>query len=194
LSERFYASVIRDDAAHLRARKGLARVFQNFGIFRDCTLRENMLIALESSTPLWRSVFPWGSTLKKNIDASEIFLKQIGLEAQADKKASSLSGGQMRLLEIARALAFGAELLLLDEPTAGVSPKMKGQVAELLKKVQASGKSIVVIEHDINFIQSFCSRILVLDGGKVVLDDTPEIVKASPLLAEIYFGSGPIHQ
>lgn len=95
----------------------------------------------------------------------------------------------MRLLEIIRTLAFEAELFLLDEPTAGVSPKMKDDVAGIIRKLKELGKTVLVIEHDINFIQKFCSRIIVLDIGRIVLDDTPDRVRQHELLQEIYFGS-----
>jgi ABC-type branched-subunit amino acid transport system ATPase component len=116
------------------------------------------------------------------------FLKEVKLETKADSKAGSLSGGQMRLLEIIRTLAFGADLFLLDEPTAGVSPRMKDDVAGLIKKLQGIGKTVLIIEHDINFIQKFCNRIIVLNEGRVVLDDTPELVRKNEQLKEIYFG------
>ena len=110
------------------------------------------------------------------------------LESKLSQRAGTLSGGQMRLLEIVRALAFGAEVFLLDEPTAGVSPKMKDEVAALISHVQALGKTTLIIEHDINFVQSFSKRVLVLDQGRVILDDTPENVRRNELLREIYFG------
>ena len=96
----------------------------------------------------------------------------------------------MRLLEIIRTLAFGAELFLLDEPTSGVSPKMKEQVAGLIGKLKEMKKTVLIIEHDMAFIQKFCDRILVLDEGTVILDDTPENVRSNPKLQEIYFGNG----
>lgn len=173
---------------HQRAHLGLGRVFQNFGVFRDMTILENIIIALESHQPLAKIFFPWTAQSKRNkVQALEL-LSNIRLADRADDKAGSLSGGQLRLLEIVRALAFGADLFLLDEPTAGVAPKMKEDVALLISNLQKLGKTVLVIEHDINFIQSFCSRILVLDVGRIVLDDTPKAVRQNELLKEIYFG------
>jgi branched-chain amino acid transport system ATP-binding protein len=177
-------------AAHERAQLGIGRVFQNFGIFRDSSILDNVVIALESKQGLGATFFPWSAQNKRNRIAALEVLASIGLEHKANAKASSLSGGQMRLLEIARTLAFGAELFLLDEPTAGVSPKMKEDVAKLLSRLRAAGKTVLVIEHDINFIQKFCSRVLVLDSGRLVLDDKPDVVQSHPLLREIYFGVG----
>jgi ABC-type branched-subunit amino acid transport system ATPase component len=171
-----------------RARAGLGRVFQNFGIFKEMTLLENMLVALESRGSLLDALFPWGrSAAARRAQAME-YLREIKLESKAPQKAGSLSGGQMRLLEIVRVLASGADLLLLDEPTAGVSPKMKEEVAHFIRKLQTLGKTVLVIEHDITFIQKFCRRIVVLESGAVVVDDTPERVCADERLQEIYFG------
>lgn len=176
--------------AHERAQLGIGRVFQNFGIFRDSSIIDNVIIALESKQGLAATFFPWSAQNKKNRALAIEVLASIGLEHKASAKAASLSGGQMRLLEIARTVAFGAELFLLDEPTAGVSPKMKEDVAKLLSQLRDAGKTVLVIEHDINFIQKFCSRVIVLDSGRLVLDDKPDVVQTHPLLREIYFGVG----
>jgi branched-chain amino acid transport system ATP-binding protein len=175
-------------SAEQRARLGLGRVFQNFGIFKEMSLLENLLVALEARGSLLRSLLPWSNSANENRRLALEYLKEIQLEAKANQKAGSLSGGQMRLLEIVRVLATGADVLLLDEPTAGVSPRMKEEVAAFIGRLQEMGKTVLVIEHDINFIQKFCKRIVVLESGSVVLDDTPERVCADERLQEIYFG------
>lgn len=175
-------------APHQRAHLGLGRVFQNCGIFKEMTVLDNLIIALESRQSWSSRILPWSSQSKTNIATAQGYLKDIGLHEKAKDKAGSLSGGQMRLLEIMRALAYGAELFLLDEPTAGVAPKMKEDVAELINKLQELNQTALIIEHDITFIQKFCDRVLVMNEGKIVLDDTPQGVRADPLLHEIYFG------
>jgi ABC-type branched-subunit amino acid transport system ATPase component len=175
--------------AYQRAKLGIGRVFQNFGIFRDMTVLENMTCAIEGRKNALASFFPWSKANKENKKMAMEYLSQIKLDSKAGQKAANLSGGQMRLLEIMRTLAAGAELFLLDEPTAGVSPKMKDDVVSIINKLKAMNKTILIIEHDINFIQKFCQRIIVLDGGKVMLDDTPEKVRNNKQLQEIYFGS-----
>lgn len=174
--------------AHARALQGIGRVFQNFGIFREMTVMENMITAIESREPTSKIFLPWLPQHKKNRERALELLGQVGLTERAAAKASSLSGGQMRLLEIVRALAFGAELFLLDEPTAGVSPRMKDDIAKLIIALQQMNKTVMVIEHDINFIQKFCHRILVLDSGKIVPEGTPDEVRKDERLQEIYFG------
>jgi len=171
-----------------RARLGMGRVFQNFGIFKEMTLLENLLVAFEASEGLLAAILPWGRQARSNRAKALEYLEEIQLASRANVKAGSLSGGQMRLLEIVRVLASGAEVLLLDEPTAGVSPRMKEEVAMFISKVQALGKTVLVIEHDITFIQKFCKRIVVLESGAVVLDDTPDRVCADERLQEVYFG------
>lgn len=183
----FNREEITELTPHERAQLGLGRVFQNFGVFKEMTVAENILTALETKEKF--TLCCWGAharTLRNRVDEH---LEMVGLQNKAEQKAGSLSGGQMRLLEIVRAIAFGAELFLLDEPTAGVSPKMKDEVEGLLKKLSELNKTVLIIEHDMNFIQKLCQRILVLDSGKILLDDTPEKVRKSPVLQEIYFGT-----
>jgi len=169
----------------LRAKQGIGRVFQNFGIFRDMTLEENILVALEA--------MPKGRRRELG-DMEEVVkgtLSMAGLESFAQKKAGALSGGQMRLLEMARTYKCGKEFFLLDEPTAGVSPKMTKQVSALIRELKDSGKTIFVIEHDLPFIGDICDRVVVLDVGKVVLEGEPDRIKKSKELQEIYFGADP---
>jgi branched-chain amino acid transport system ATP-binding protein len=172
--------------SHKRAAKGLGRVFQNFGIFKEMTVLENIITALESKSQ--GLLFPWNKKTRENRDRAFEYLKEVNLDKKANEKAGSLSGGQMRLLEIIRTVACEAQLFLLDEPTAGVSPKMKLEVEEILVRLRALGKTIMVIEHDLSFIQRLCDRIIVLNLGKVVMDGTAEEVRANPMLQEIYFG------
>ncbi|MFN4894269.1 MAG: ABC transporter ATP-binding protein [Pseudomonadota bacterium] len=179
---------ITSTSADYRAKRGMGRVFQNFGIFKEMTLLENLLVALEARGSLLSALVPWGGESRANRAKALELLDEIHLVSRANQKAGSLSGGQMRLLEIVRVLATGADLLLLDEPTAGVSPRMKEEVALFINKVQGMGKTVLVIEHDITFIQKFCKRIVVLESGTVVLDDTPERVCADERLQEVYFG------
>ncbi|HRH93159.1 MAG TPA: ABC transporter ATP-binding protein [Candidatus Peribacteria bacterium] len=168
-----------------RARIGIGRVFQNFGIFRDMTLEENVLVALESLPKEQRMAL--GDLHARVRDT----LKMVHLQDHAKKKASSLSGGQMRLLEIARTFASQKELFLLDEPTAGVSPKMTGQVSDLIKRLKQEGRTVVIIEHDLPFIRSICDRVIVLDVGEVVLEGKPDEIHGNRKLKEIYFGADP---
>lgn len=168
-----------------RARLGIGRVFQHFGIFREMTLEENVRVALEALPREQRKAL---GNVEELVEST---LEMATLKDQAKQKAGSLSGGQMRLLEIARTLKSGKELFLLDEPTAGVSPKMTHQVAEIIQKLKREGKTVLVIEHDLPFIARICDRVIVLDVGRVVLIDKPEKVRQSKELQDIYFGADP---
>lgn len=170
-----------------RALMGIGRTFQNFGIFKEMTVEENIVTALEARKSFLGRFFSCGIPADLRAKSLEL-LKEVSIEGKLSSRASSLSGGQMRLLEIVRLLAFEAELFLLDEPTAGVSPKMKDDVANLILKLKGQGKTILIIEHDMHFIQRFCDRIIVLESGKVVMDGSPKEVRENPRLQEIYFG------
>lgn len=168
-----------------RAKLGLGRVFQNFGIFREMTLEENVMVAIEALPKEQRQAL---GNMKDLVAGT---LDMVGLSAHAKKKAGSLSGGQMRLLEIARTLKSGKEVFLLDEPTAGVSPKMTHQVADIIEELKKEGKTVLIIEHDLPFISRICDQVVVLDVGEVVLQGTPGEVKQSKELQEVYFGADP---
>jgi len=179
----FMGEDITNASPSYRARLGMGRVFQNFGIFREMTLEENVLVALEALPREQRE--PLGNLR----EVAKGTLAMVGLEHHAKRKAGSLSGGQMRLLEIARTLTSGKELFLLDEPTAGVAPKMTKDIADLIVKLKKDGKTVLVIEHDLPFIAEICDRVLVLDVGEIVLHGKPDDVKHSRKLQEIYFGA-----
>ena len=166
-----------------RAALGLGRVFQNFGIFREMTVQENILVALEALPKTQRLLL---GNLHSLVHET---LAMVHLTHHAKQKAASLSGGQMRLLEIARTLTSGKELFLLDEPTAGVSPKMTSQVADLILQLKAEGKTVLIVEHDLPFIAKICDRVIVMDLGRIILTGTPAEVKQSKELKEIYFGA-----
>jgi ABC-type branched-subunit amino acid transport system ATPase component len=168
-----------------RALRGIGRVFQNFGIFREMTLEENVLVALEALPKDKRRAV---GNLKKRVGET---LALVGLSSKAKEKACCLSGGQMRLLEIARTLAAGKELFLLDEPTAGVSPKMTSDVSGLIRELKTEHKTVLIIEHDLPFIAKICDRVLVLDVGSLVISGTPQEVHHDKKLQEIYFGADP---
>lgn len=177
-----FADITRMPATE-RARMGIGRVFQTFGIFREMTVAENILVALESLPKVQRK-------LLGNLDGVvHKTLAMVHLTHHAKQRAASLSGGQMRLLEIARTLTSGKELFLLDEPTAGVSPKMTQQVADLIVQLKKERKTVLVVEHDLPFIAKICDRVIVMDVGKIILTGTPQEVKQSKELKELYFGT-----
>jgi ABC-type branched-subunit amino acid transport system ATPase component len=186
----FEDKLIDNLSPHLRAKLGIGRVFQNFGIFKEMTLMENMLTAIESKQSLFETLLPWTKKSKENVELAISYLKKVKLDSKAYNLSSSLSGGQLRLLEIMRLIAFGAKLLLLDEPTAGVSPKMKGEIAELISSLKDSNHTVLIIEHDLSFIESISERIIVMNEGICALEGKPSDIRNNSQVQEIYFGKG----
>ncbi len=115
-------------------------------------------------------------------------LKELDLYEKRKQLAGSLSGWQMRLLEIARLYLQDTKLYLLDEPTAWVSPKLKWKVVQLLQKIIAQGKTVIIVEHDFWFLGEFVDAIFVMNDGKIIMKGTYEEVKHNPKLKEVYFG------
>lgn len=190
----FKGEAVTELSPDTRAQRGLARVFQNSGVFHEMTLLENVLLALEGKRSMLSKLIPNGKLESELMGKANGFLAEVKLQGLANEKASSLSGGQKRLLEIVRALAFEADLFLLDEPSAGVSPKMKDEVGDQIRNLKVKGKTAIVIEHDMNFISGFCDRILVINQGEVALSGTPSEVRRSELLREIYFGKETVDE
>lgn len=115
-------------------------------------------------------------------------LHELDLYDKRKQLASSLSGGQMRLLEIARLYLQDTKLYLLDEPTAGVSPKLKGKVIQLLKKIIKKHKTLIIVEHDFVFLGEFVNQIYVMNEGTLFTHGTYDQIKNDPKVKEIYFG------
>jgi branched-chain amino acid transport system ATP-binding protein len=115
-------------------------------------------------------------------------LDELELREKRNLLAGNLSGGQMRLLEIARLYLQKTKLYLLDEPTAGVSPKLKSKVVELLKKIIDQDKLVIIVEHDFEFLSSFVDKFALMDDGKIILEGTYTEIKNSPITKKVYFG------
>lgn len=175
---------------HRRAQMGIGRSFQNAGVFKEMTLKENLMIALEHAVPYpwwWQFSKKYRGLVDKQIASA---LESVGLEGHKDSLAGVLSGGQLRLLELLRLKISGGDLLLIDEPTAGVSPSMKRVLSQSIKDLAAEkSRSIVLVEHDIKFLFGLVDRVIVLAEGRVYMQGTPEQVVADKRLQELYFGS-----
>jgi branched-chain amino acid transport system ATP-binding protein len=160
---------------------GLARTFQNIKLFSRLTVRQNVEVALTSG----RRDRP---TETAAIDVNEL-LAWFGLDRVAHWKAGSLSYGNQRRLEIARALALGPAFLLLDEPAAGMN---SGETTALISAATGIrdrfGCGMIVIDHDLRFIMSLCQRIFVLDAGEIVASGTPQEIRTNPRVIEVYIG------
>ncbi len=169
---------------------GLARVFQTPEIFPDLSLLENVMIPAFSKRDgafhfqLFRSL---ASETKITQEAKEV-LASVGMEAKADETASSLSRGDKRRLELAMCLIQHPDLLLLDEPTAGMARHDTNKTIELLKQIKEGGMTKIIIEHDMHVVFSLADTISVLSQGAIIASGTPDEIRGNPIVQEAYLG------
>ncbi|MBP1848513.1 branched-chain amino acid transport system ATP-binding protein [Rhizobium petrolearium] len=170
------------------ARMGLVRSFQISSTFPHLSVLENVRIALQRpnglATQFWR---PQSSLDRLNERAMEL-LSSVGLESFRDQAASVLSYGRKRALELATTLALDPELLLLDEPMAGMAREDIHQIAHLIRKV-AEGRTIVMVEHNLSVVADLCDRVTVLQRGEVLAEGRYEEISQDPRVREAYMGS-----
>jgi branched-chain amino acid transport system ATP-binding protein len=170
-----------------RAKIGIARSFQRNNLFPDFTVRENLVLAcaLRAGTArtFWR---PLGQTTSAHVDADEI-AAQVGLTDALQTMVRQLSYGSQRQLEVALALACRPQVLLLDEPTSGMSPEETARMHDLIKAIPRS-LTVIVIEHDMDIVLDFADQIIVLDYGRVLEQGTPAGIRASEVVRQRYLG------
>lgn len=172
---------------------GIARSFQNLRLFQDLTALDNVLVALPSMAgedPLGAIFRPWHAAraLRGRREEATAILAHVGLADKAWAFVRNLSYGEQKLLTIARLLATGAELLLLDEPASGLSAGALEAVMALLRRLQNEGKTLLVVEHNTRVVQKIADDVLFLHQGHLMAQGTPERIISDPALAEIYFG------
>lgn len=173
---------------------GLGRTFQNIRLFKDLTVLDNVLIAMNSKNKegILSSILRLPAYYKKEriMEEKAIELLAIfGLEAKDQTLAKNLSYGEQRRLEIVRALATQPKVLFLDEPAAGMNPQETSELTELIRKVQKEFQiTILLIEHDMSLVMDVCQRIYVLEYGQVIAEGNPEEIKNNPRVIEAYLG------
>ncbi|MBV6631943.1 MAG: ABC transporter ATP-binding protein [Alphaproteobacteria bacterium] len=169
---------------------GVSRVFQTPEIFGDLTLIENVMIPALASRDGAFTVNAWGA-LEKDIEVRDLGMQKLAEVNLADKhevRAGELSRGDKRRLELAMCLIQNPKLLLLDEPTAGMSRADTNDTIELMKTIADTGVTMVVIEHDMHVVFSLAHKISVLAQGTVIVEDLPENIKGNPKVQEAYLG------
>jgi branched-chain amino acid transport system ATP-binding protein len=161
---------------HRIARAGLARTFQIPGLFVNMTVRQNLLTAAVEGD--WKGA----------PDRAEAVLEQLDIGRVADDLAGTLSGGQQRLLEFGRVLMQDARLILLDEVTAGVHPRLREIILAAVRGLREEGRTFVVIEHDMELVRTICERVIVMDAGETVAQGTFEEIARDEQVVEAYLG------
>jgi branched-chain amino acid transport system ATP-binding protein len=172
-----------------RSRRGLARSFQIINCFPDATALENVQLALLARHPARRA---WWRPLNGASGvraAAEALLRRLGLTEWAGHPARQLPYGCQRRLDLAVALAGSPRLLLLDEPTAGLSPEETAEMVTLLNSLPRA-QTLLVIEHDMDVVFRLAERVTVLAGGEILADGPPEAIRADPAVQRAYFGGG----
>jgi len=169
---------------------GISRLFQQSRLFKNLTVRENLFLAIDNEdTKLWKNMFGLNKITKEKKEKVSEILKKCGIAEIENKTANDLSFGQKRLVELARTILNPHQLLMLDEPVAGVNPKIRQDIIKLLLKLKKNGETILLIEHDMNFTLGLADDIIVMDAGKVIAVGKPNEIKNNKLVLEAYLGS-----
>lgn len=178
---------------HLVARAGIARTFQNIRLFGEMSVLENLLVAqhMHVNRNLFSGFFKLPSFRQAEAEALKQayhWLDIVGLRAQANSIAGSLSYGNQRRLEIARAMCTRPKMICLDEPAAGLNPRETAELADLIKRLRQE-LTVLVIEHDMSLVMKISDHVVVLNYGEVIASADPETVQADPKVLAAYLGT-----
>lgn len=189
----FSGRCVTREPAHARSPMGLARTFQIVRLFHGLTVIENVLLGFHPKFPdgVLRAVLAARALAtqerKARARAMEL-LGFVGLAHRAGDVIGHLTLGQQRLIDIARALASEPALLMMDEPAAGLNDAETDNLADMLMRLKRDGMTMLVVEHDIDFIMNSCDRIVVMDRGVKIADDTPDKVRVDEKVVAAYIG------
>ncbi|WP_019994472.1 ABC transporter ATP-binding protein [Aureimonas ureilytica] len=188
---------VEGEGAHGRVGRGLARTFQIPRPFMEMGVLDNVVTAAtgQSGERVWASLLAPGRVRREEAQAREkafALLRFLALDHLADRPARVLSGGQRKLLELARALMTEPRVLLLDEPAAGVNPALLDFIIERIAEINAQGIAVLLIEHNMDMVRRLCPSVLVMASGRPLAAGRPDEVMADPRVVEAYLG-GSVH-
>jgi branched-chain amino acid transport system ATP-binding protein len=189
----FNRNKITDFPSYKVAAKGIARTFQNIKLYSHMTVLENVMIGrhVRSGAGFFSGLLNLPKTWKEEkeiLEKSMELVEVLGLADLADTEATDLAFGQQRTVEFARALAMEPELLLLDEPAAGLNIYETGQIAETITKIRDRGVTILLIEHDMSLVMDISDEITVLSSGRKIAEGTPDEIQRNDEVIKVYLG------
>ena len=181
---------------HIIAGLGIARTFQTLRLYRNLSTIDNVLVGMHPrrKDDTLKQLFPIQMLLQNDddrVDEARALLQRVGLkpDAHGPQRAMTLSYGDQRRLEVARALALKPQLLILDEPAAGMIPAEKDRVRELIQQLNADGLTVLLIDHDMRLVMAVCQQIAVLNFGRKIAEGTPQAVSGNDAVVAAYLGS-----
>jgi branched-chain amino acid transport system ATP-binding protein len=189
----FNAKPLKGVPAYRVARLGMVRTFQLTKVLARLTVLENMRIGAtgQSGESLWQAMFAplWRGQEKRNTERAMDLLRRFKLDAKKDDFAGSLSGGQRKLLEMARALMVEPELVMLDEPMAGVNPALKQSLLGHVKSLREDGMTVLFVEHDMDMVRDISDWVIVMAQGRIISEGPPDAVMSDQRVIDAYLGA-----
>jgi ABC-type branched-subunit amino acid transport system ATPase component len=195
-SIRMFGEDVTSLSPQRRAQRGLGRTFQRMELFDSLSVRENVALGREAglagSKP-WRHLRSTGSDSSAVAEAADTALRTCGIADLATQRPANLSTGQRRLVELARCMAGGFRIMLLDEPSSGLDKSETAAMGQILRTlVEEHGVGILIVEHDMSLVMNVCDYIHVLDFGEPIFEGTPEEVAGSEIVRAAYLGSDAV--